>query len=83
MNTDSFEFVLDYDHDHEETANAIEKGYVYPENVDETAIIIKNSDDVADNNELGSFGNLVFEKPGTYQFIITEKLQMELMITMY
>lgn len=73
LNTDSFEFVLDYDHDHEETVNAIEKGYVYPENVDETAIIIKNSDDVADNNELGSFGNLVFEKPGTYQFIITEK----------
>lgn len=73
LDTDSFEFVLDYNHDHKETVNAVEKGYVYPENVDETAIVIKNSDDVADNDESGSFGNLVFEKPGTYQFIITEK----------
>lgn len=73
LDTDSFEFVLDYNHDHKETVNAVEKGYVYPENVDETAIVIKNSDDVADNDESGSFGNLVFEKPGIYKFIITEK----------
>lgn len=73
LDTDSFEFVLDYDHDDEETVNAVEKGYVYPENVEETEIVIKNSDDVADNDESGSFGNLVFEKPGKYQFIITEK----------
>lgn len=73
LDTDSFEFVLDYDHVHEETVNAVENGYVYPENVDETEIVIKNSDDAADNDESGSFGNLVFEKPGTYQFIITEK----------
>ena len=73
LDTDSFEFVLDYDHDHEETVNAVENGYVYPANVDETEIVIKNSDDVADNDESGSFGNLVFEKPGTYQFVITEK----------
>ena len=73
LDTDSFEFVLDYNHDHDETVNAVEKGYVYPEKVGETAIVIKNSDDVADNDESGSFGNLVFEKPGIYQFIITEK----------
>lgn len=64
---DSFTFTLAADETHEDTVKAVQDGYItLPDNKD--GITISGTDTLKEN----AFGNIVFTKTGTYQFVVKE-----------
>ena len=71
FDTDNFKFTLDINEAHEETVQAVaDENIIFAEGGKELTI-------TKDNKDVAHFGNITFDKAGTYEFIIREVVPSE------